>query len=774
MDLGNLNWSVEVDTSDLSRAESEMEGTREAATGARRATEGIGTGATRAGRQTRTATQRMQRDMQRVRRSTDMLRNAIGGLVTALGAREIIRYADAWQSVENQLRMVTDSTQELERVQSQIVDVSRETRSNFSATGNLYARLARSTTELGLEQSDLLELTRTINQSFAVSGATAEEASAAITQLSQGLAAGALRGDEFNSVSEQAPAIMRAISESLDMTIGDLRDFAAEGGITAEIVVNALQEASDSIANDFAGSIATFGQQLEVSRTNLIEWVGNSEEARGAIAGLGNTLVALSGNLDAIVSVSKVIATLYAGRLAQALYASVAAKIAANGAAITLTGSLRTLRTVSMSMFGPAGIIAAGVVALGEIGRAFDDSAEKAKRMEFRANELAESLQAMGETSIRTQLAAITLELAQMDGAQEALEEQNKRNINSTSVLGAEFSNLHDQIQTTVMAQRHGREEHAQMRTQQMALEQALKLVTESGSAASKEIEEYGGAASSASEDSKKAAAEAEKLAQSYQSIVDRIRPLQAAQRKYAEEKSTLVEYALRENMANAELVSLLDDLDRSYRSTRTVAEAYGEAGVKANEDIAKAADDIGFAFESAFESAILQGEGFRDVLQGILDDILQIALRTAVTEPLGQAIGGAVGGLFGGSPIAGGFTTQVDTGAGFAGAFDNGGSIGSGQWGIVGERGPEIVSGPAMVTSRADTAKQMGGEVQVNVYAPEGSDVRTEERQTPGGRSIDVIIDETVARNIGNPGSRTGRALKNNFGSQRTLTGRG
>ena len=350
MDLGTLNWSVEVDTSDLSRAEREMDGTREAAKGARRGVDQFGNSTTQAARKTRTASELMQNDMRSTSRATDALKNAVTGLVGALGAREIIRYSDAWNNAANQLRQVTTGTQELTRAQQSLVNVARDTRSNFEATANLYARLARSTTELGLSQQNLLDLTTTINQSFAASGATAEEASNAITQLSQGLASGALRGDEFNSVAEQAPGILRAVAESLNMNIGELREFAATGGITAEIVVSALQQASDTIANDFGKTVATFGQQMEVARTNLTQWIGTSDEVQGALSVLGESVVFLSNNLDAMVKVGQVAAALYAGRFVAGM---VAATTAMSGA-VTVAG---VLRGAMMALGGPLGLL---------------------------------------------------------------------------------------------------------------------------------------------------------------------------------------------------------------------------------------------------------------------------------------------------------------------------------------------------------------------------------------------------------------------------------
>lgn len=240
---------------------------------------------------------RAEKSTNQLESATKAVKTAITGLIAAIGVREIIQYSDAWQGISNQLRQVTSSTSELAEIQMRLVNVSKDTRSNFEATANLYARLARSTSEMGLSTEDLIGLTTTINQSFATSGATATEAAAAITQLSQGLASGALRGDEFNSVSEQAPGIMRAIAKSLNMTIGELRSFAAEGGITADIVVTALRQASDEIDQNFGKTIATFGQNLEVAQTNLMQFIGTSGGISDVMGNAGDMIVWASERL---------------------------------------------------------------------------------------------------------------------------------------------------------------------------------------------------------------------------------------------------------------------------------------------------------------------------------------------------------------------------------------------------------------------------------------------------------------------------------------------
>ena len=301
MDLGDLRYRIAADTSELDRAGDRMDGFTRSAQGAERQTDELGREVKNAGRTSQKATGQMQKGMRSVETATERaskqmvgLRSALGGIAGYLGTREIIQYSDAWNNAANQLRQVTDSASELAGVQRTLMGVANDTRSQFQSTANLYSRLARSTTELGLSQNDLVGLTKTINQSFAVSGATAEEASAAITQLSQGLAAGALRGDEFNSVAEQAPGILRAVAESLGVGIGELREFAATGGITAEILVTALQDASDTIENQFSKSVATFGQQMTVANNNLTAFIGSSGSLQGVISGVGGLIMGAS------------------------------------------------------------------------------------------------------------------------------------------------------------------------------------------------------------------------------------------------------------------------------------------------------------------------------------------------------------------------------------------------------------------------------------------------------------------------------------------------
>jgi tape measure domain-containing protein len=233
--------------------------------------------------------------------ATYALKKAVGG---------VIEYSDAWTNINNSLTQVADSEENLLDVRKKVLVVSKDTFSNLKGTADLYSGLARSTSTLGISQDRLVGVTKTINNLFLSGGKAASETAGAITQLNQGLAAGALRGDEFNSVAEGAPKIMDALAASLHMGRAELRDFAATGGITSEILVNALESYSAEAKRMVDITQRTFGQNSELAKTYLTEYVGNMEAFQKITQEAGNILVFFASNLD---SVSQVVQALAAG-----------------------------------------------------------------------------------------------------------------------------------------------------------------------------------------------------------------------------------------------------------------------------------------------------------------------------------------------------------------------------------------------------------------------------------------------------------------------------
>ena len=177
---------------------------------------------------------------------------AIGAIVSVAAIRSVSQLADEFQQVNARLKLATGGGEAFNRAQQRIQQVASSTRSGLSETADLFSRLARSTADTTVSQEQLLSATTAINQAIKVSGASSIEANAAITQLGQGLASGALRGDELRSVLEQTPRLAQAIAAGLGVSIGQLRELGTEGKLTTEVVLNALNNQAPKIAAEFA------------------------------------------------------------------------------------------------------------------------------------------------------------------------------------------------------------------------------------------------------------------------------------------------------------------------------------------------------------------------------------------------------------------------------------------------------------------------------------------------------------------------------------------
>lgn len=261
--------------------------------------------------------------------------------VGAVAVRQIISYSDAVTSMSNKLRLSTNSTQELARVTQELYGVANDTRSSVESTVDLYSKLERSTRDLGIEHGRLLNITSLVNKSFTISGASAQEASGSIRQLGQALASGVLRGDEFNSVAEGAPIILEAVTKALGVTRGEVRELAADGKITADVLINSLEAYAETINSEAAKATKTFGQQAEIANNNLLAFVQTNDSLNNAVGLSGEALVALSEHLDLVIDAFKLAASVAAGRLAVGIGAytgeAIKSAVASTKAAIAAT-----------------------------------------------------------------------------------------------------------------------------------------------------------------------------------------------------------------------------------------------------------------------------------------------------------------------------------------------------------------------------------------------------------------------------------------------------
>jgi tape measure domain-containing protein len=230
----------------------------------------------------------------------DSLKRALALVGIGATIRQLGKYADTYTNIQNRVRGVTDSIDELNVVTNELFDISQKTRSSLQSTTELYTRTALAVKELGISQRQTLEFTQSLNEAVVLSGASAIEAEAGIVQLAQGLASGVLQGDELRSVLEQLPAVADVISKSLGVTRGELRKLGSEGKITAQVVLDAFKEAREELSERFAKTVPTLGQSFQVLQNSIIVTVGELDKTFKVSETLSKGILSLSQNIDTL------------------------------------------------------------------------------------------------------------------------------------------------------------------------------------------------------------------------------------------------------------------------------------------------------------------------------------------------------------------------------------------------------------------------------------------------------------------------------------------
>lgn len=215
--------------------------------------------------------------------------------------REVIEMADAWNQMGARLKLATAGANEYKVAQEALFEIAQRMGVPLQETTTLYGKLQQSVRMLGGEQKDALTITESISQALRISGASATEAQSSLLQFGQALAAGVLRGEEFNSVVENSPRLAQALADGLNVPIGRLRKLAEEGRLTADVVVNALLSQKDKLAAEYASMPATVSQSIERVRNAFGQWVQKMDESTGMTKKLSEALTWLAQNMDTVM-----------------------------------------------------------------------------------------------------------------------------------------------------------------------------------------------------------------------------------------------------------------------------------------------------------------------------------------------------------------------------------------------------------------------------------------------------------------------------------------
>lgn len=262
---------------------------------------------------------------------------ALGGTLVGSLASDLAGVADQYANLAARIKLVTGEGAAFDSAFQGVFEVATKTNSSLETTGTLFARIAQAGKQFGLQQSEALALTQAINQATQLSGSSAQASDAAITQLIQGLQSGVLRGEEFNSVMEQAPRLAQALADGLGVTTGELRKLAEAGTLTSATVIKALQGQAQVLASEFDKLPPTVGRALTNLSTQWTRYIGETDQAGGVSAKAAAAITALANNLNTVAELAYRVGQAWVAYKAIDIAGSLIAQVTASRAAAVAT-----------------------------------------------------------------------------------------------------------------------------------------------------------------------------------------------------------------------------------------------------------------------------------------------------------------------------------------------------------------------------------------------------------------------------------------------------
>ncbi|WP_170112619.1 tape measure protein [Sphingomonas fennica] len=216
----------------------------------------------------------IDRSLGRIDASIGRVVGALAGFATIQGlsslGKQFLDIADQSKQMEAQLRLATASFGSFGQAQQDVGRIANATRNGLTETSTLYGNFVRASAAMGKTQDEAARATETFSKALKIGGAGAAEAASATLQFGQALASGVLRGDEFNSIAEASPRILKLLADSLGVSTGALRQMAAEGKLTADVLFKALTD------RKFTAGIDAEFQQLPKTFSEAMTLVDNA------------------------------------------------------------------------------------------------------------------------------------------------------------------------------------------------------------------------------------------------------------------------------------------------------------------------------------------------------------------------------------------------------------------------------------------------------------------------------------------------------------------
>ncbi len=301
------------------------------------------------------ANKRFSRSFQELNGRILASRGALGGMVSNLrsylslgaliGAGAFLKGADTFTIIQNQLRGVTETSEQLESVTRGVFGIALRSRVPVKDLAVAYRRYDMALQQVGESQASTLRITETITKLLTLNGSTASESASALLQLSQAFNKGKLDGDEFRTTAEVMPQVLDEITKALGISRSEIFKFSKDGKVTIGILLKAFKGMEKEVDELMKNTDFTVGQSLTNLVTKIVWAFGKWNKATGFTRTLGDALRWVGENLDTVL---RFIETLVASGITLAL-GSIAAAFASFVAA---TGGLGLIAPIIAGWVG--------------------------------------------------------------------------------------------------------------------------------------------------------------------------------------------------------------------------------------------------------------------------------------------------------------------------------------------------------------------------------------------------------------------------------------
>ncbi|SXN08075.1 phage tail tape measure protein [Klebsiella pneumoniae] len=254
------------------------------------------------GRQAAAAAKESQKALSELTDGFASAGRAATAAAAAFATGKLVQIADQWNSVNARLKQASISTNDFTLSQARLMAISQSTGTAFTDNANLFSRAAASMREFGYSSDEVLKITEAVSTGLRLSGASTEESGSVITQFSQALAQGVLRGEEFNAVNEAGDRVIRALAAGMGVARKDLKAMADQGQLTIDKVVPALISQLGVLQGEFSSLPPTVSGSMQKVTNSFMAWVGGVNQATGATDALSGGLDGLAGTLDSLTS----------------------------------------------------------------------------------------------------------------------------------------------------------------------------------------------------------------------------------------------------------------------------------------------------------------------------------------------------------------------------------------------------------------------------------------------------------------------------------------